>query len=338
MDTKYIEYEELGIVKCKTEDLNIENLASMEVVIKNESSIISAGTELARLYGLDKGMSFPFRPGYGCIGRIIAKGEGVTDFAIGDRVFFAGKHASVQRFKHGSSHQWEYLFPVPEDIDPMEASIACMINIAMSAPNVTDIRLNDTVAVFGLGMVGILSALIYKLRGAKVIAVDPVKERCDLARELGLDLIVDCPADKQLEAIHTLTNGKGVKVAVDAVGHSAVVCNCIKAAADFGQVLLLGSPRSSVVSDITEVLWDIHEKGLSVKGAHMFNCPVNEQRGGSFDVSWIFATAFDLIKNKKIEASKLISHIIKPEQADEAYKGLENNKTEYTCVVFDWRD
>jgi threonine dehydrogenase-like Zn-dependent dehydrogenase len=90
--------------------------------------------------------------------------------------------------------------------------------------------------------------------------------------------------------------------------------------------------------NITEAFWDIHIKGLTVKGAHMFNCPVNEQRGVAFDVSWIFETAFDLIKNKKIEVSKLISHVIKPEQAEEAYIGLENNKTEFTCVVIDWRD
>lgn len=338
MLTKYIEYVELGKVVCKSEDVTIDNLDSMEVIVKNESSIISAGTELARLYGLEKGSCFPFRPGYGCIGRIIAKGEGVNGYKIGDRVFYAGKHAGVQRFKYGSNHQWESLFPVPEDIDPIEASVACMVNIAMSAPNKTDMNLNDTVAVFGLGMVGILAALIYKIKGAKVIAVDPVKERCDLVKEFGLDFVVDCPAEQQLETINKITNGKGVKVAVDAVGNSSVICNCIKAAGEFGQVLLLGSPRTSLRGDITEIMWDIHIKHLTVKGAHMFHCPVNTQRGVAIDVSWIFATAFDLIKNKKLNVSKLISHVIKPEQIAVAYNGLEKNKNEYTCVVIDWRE
>ena len=338
MFTKYIEYEELGKVVCKSGHVNVENLAEMEVVVQSESSIISAGTELARLYGLEKGTTYPLRPGYGCIGRIIAKGEGVTDFKLGDRVFYAGTHTGIQRFMHGANHQWQYLFPVPEDIDPIEAVVACMVNIAMSAPNVTEINLNDTVAVFGLGMVGIISALIYKLRGAKVIAIDPVKERSDLAKELGLDIIVDCPAEKQLEMINQITKGKGVRIAVDAVGHSAVIRSCIKAAGDFGQVLLLGSPRSPFDGDITEIMWDIHIKELVVKGAHMFNCPVNQQRGVSIDVSWVFATAFDLIKSKKIDASKIISHIITPEQAAQAYEGLQNDKTKYTCVVIDWRE
>lgn len=290
---------------------------------------------MARLHGLEG--NFPARPGYGSIGRIEAKGEGVKEFNIGDRVFYAGKHASLQRFKHGENHQWAYLFPVPEDMDPVEASVGCMAQIAMTAPNVTELKLGDKVAVFGLGMVGILAAMLYRLRGAEVIGVDPVKERCELAQNMGIHTVVNVAADRQVEEIMKLTENKGAEVTVDAAGHSAVVCNCIKAAALFGQVVLVGSPRASYVTDINPAFWDIHKKGLTVKGAHMWRMPVNEQRGCSMSVEWAFKTVFELIRNRQLDVKPLISHVIKPEQAVEAYNGLENQKELYTCVVIDWR-
>jgi 2-desacetyl-2-hydroxyethyl bacteriochlorophyllide A dehydrogenase len=337
MKSKYIEFPEKGIVKVKEEEVETKDLNLMEVVIENEASIISTGTELARLNALEAGMEFPLRPGYGSIGRITAKGEGIDDFEVGDRVFYAGIHASVQRFDHGQNHQWAYLFPVPEDIDPTEATLACMAQIAMTAPNVSDIKLGDTVAVYGLGMIGILAGIMYKEMGAYVIGLDPLTERCELAESVGFDATIDAVPDKQVEEILAATDQKGAEVTVDAVGHSAVINNCIDSTADFGQIILVGSPRASYTGDQTSAYSRIHMKGLVVKGAHMWRYPVDAQRGCQMDVAWTYKVVFDLIKSGKIDASKLISHIISPEEAPAAYKGLEENANEYKCVVIDWR-
>ncbi len=67
MESKYIEFVEKGAVSVKTEILDTGRLEPMEVVIENEASIISAGTELAKLNGMEKECSFPFRLGYGSI-------------------------------------------------------------------------------------------------------------------------------------------------------------------------------------------------------------------------------------------------------------------------------
>ena len=174
------------------------------------------------------------------------------DFNVGDRVFYAGKHASVQRFNHGEPHQWAYLFPIPEGLDPIEGSVGCMAQIAMTAPNMTDLKLGDTVVVFGLGVVGVLAAMMYQIRGAKVIGVDPVAHRCELAKKLGIQTVVGVAPDKQIDEIMRLTNGKGAEVTVDAAGHSAVVQTCIKTTALFGQVILLGTPRAPFQGNVTD--------------------------------------------------------------------------------------
>ena len=118
--SKYIEFTEKGIVQVKTTTIHSDDLGPTECVIQNDASIISAGTVLATLYNLNSTISYPIVPGYGSIGRIIEKGSGLKDFNIGDRVFFAGKHASTQGFNHEGTHQWVYLFPVPEGLDPVE--------------------------------------------------------------------------------------------------------------------------------------------------------------------------------------------------------------------------
>jgi 2-desacetyl-2-hydroxyethyl bacteriochlorophyllide A dehydrogenase len=338
MESTYIVFTGKGKVEVKKEAVDVENLAANEVVIKNETSIISAGTELARLHEVEGKTEFPLRPGYGAIGRIIAKGEGIKDYKTGDRVFYAGTHSSVQRFMHTDNSQWEHIFPVPADMDPVKAAVGCMAEIAMTAPNATDIKMGDTVAVFGLGMVGILAAQMFQLLGAKVIGVDPVKERCECAKKAGIQTVVDVEPARQAETILALTGGKGTEVAVDAVGHSAVIMNCIKCAALFGQVILVGTPRASYTVDITPVFTDVHRREITIRGAHMYRYPLKTQRGVPMSAEWAFGQVFDLIDKGKLKVENLISHVIRPDEAAKAYDGLQNNKNEYTCVIMDWRD
>lgn len=335
-ESRYIVFPEKGVVEVNTEIISSEDLGPDEVIIKAEASVMSAGTELANLNGLEYGMTFPVRPGYGMIGRIVEKGENITDFNVGDRVFCAGKHGSYLRFKANEHHQWNYLFPVPEDMEAIDATIGCMAEIAMTAPNRVEINLNDTVAVFGLGMVGLLAAKMMQLRGAKVIALDPSERRCERARALGLDYVLSCPPAEQLDKIMEITNGAGAKITVDAVGHSAVVMTAIKAVADFGHILTLGSPRADFQGNLTDAFSMIHMKCCTLHGAHMHQYPVNAQRGVDKDVEWCFATCFDLIKSGKIDVKQLISHVISVEDAKATYDGLAHDTENYFCAVIDW--
>ncbi|WP_336784622.1 zinc-dependent alcohol dehydrogenase [Paenibacillus sp. MMO-177] len=333
----YIEFPECNRVTIGQETFNDSPLGAKEVIIRNEASIISAGTELARLKGIEPGTEFPVRPGYGSIGIIEAKGSEVTDFEIGDRVFYAGKHASRERFVHDQGHQWGHLFKVPSELDPVEAALGCMVEIAMTAPNMTNLRLGDTVVVYGLGIVGVLAALMYQLKGARVIGVDPLQERCEWARSLGIKEVVDVNPSSQVEKVLQLTGGEGAPFTVDAVGHVRVIENCVKTTSPMGEIILLGSPRVHVEGDLNAIMWDVHLHGKSIRGAHMYRYPVRPQRGVSMDVEWVFSTAFQLILEKKLDASRFISHVISPDQAPEIYHDLLLHPNEYKAVVMDWR-
>jgi 2-desacetyl-2-hydroxyethyl bacteriochlorophyllide A dehydrogenase len=336
MKSTYILFPEKGRVTVEQEDVSLDDLKPLEVVVRNEASIISAGTELARLNGLE-GLQFPCRPGYGSVGRVLAIGSGVTDFKADDRVFYAGKHASVQRFMHGQDHQWGLLFPVPEALSASDAVFACMAQIAMTAPNITELALSDTVAVFGLGLVGNLAAQLYRLAGARVIGIDPVARRCELAKKVGIETVIDVPPERQVEALKELTQGKGAAVTVDAVGHSAIINNCVEGTALFGQVILLGSPRAPFSANMTPMMSQIHIRGLVVRGAHMWRLVPNDLRGAKHSVAWALRTVFDLIGSGKLNVRALTQPIVKPADVPAAYAGLQSEPEKYVGVVIDWR-
>jgi threonine dehydrogenase-like Zn-dependent dehydrogenase len=207
----------------------------------------------------------------------------------------------------------------------------------MTAPNATELALGDTVAVFGLGLVGNLAAQLYRLRGARVIGVDPVGTRCDLAREVGIDCVVDVPPSDQVEAVKEATGGEGAQVTVDATGLTPVCMTCVQATALFGQVVLLGSPRAAMEGNLTDVFGPIHMNGLVVRGAHMWRMPVTGDRNVRQSVEWAFATVFDLIARGDLKVRELISHVIAPDGTPAAYDGLQNSPNDYTGVVIDWR-
>jgi len=333
MQSTFVQFDGVKKTSVHTEQIDEKNLGPWEVVLETEASIISAGTELARLTGLEDDGGFPYRPGYAAVGRIRAKGDAVNDFAVGDRVFWAGKHASVQRFEHGQDHQWGRLYPVAENIDPTKAVYVCLAQIASISVLTAKPQLGDTVAVFGLGVIGNLAAQLYQLLGAEVLGLDPLQKRAELARECGIKSVSTAAPADQVDAVKKHFDG-GASITVDAVGHSAVVQNCVAATADFGQIDLLGSPRAAFQGNLTQAFSDIHVRGLVLRGAHMWRLPPNDVRGVKHTVSSSYRTLLQLIENGSLNIGPLNSHTVSIDQANQMYQGLLEKPTEYWGVVF----
>jgi len=336
MLSKFVIITGKGQVECQSEEIDTTDLKANEAIIETKASLISAGTELSRVFAIKEGFTYPVRPGYSAIGKVLAKGEGLTDLKVGDKVFYSGPHASVNRYSRGNTTQGPKIFKVPEDMNAAEGSLICLGMVAMNGVNATEIKLGDTLAVFGLGTIGLMAALLYQELGARVIAVDPVKSRCQLAKEMGIKEILDCDAAQQVTKIKEMTNGRGVDIAVDVTGVSPAIENVILACGLHGQVILLGSPRAAFTTNITPILNHIHMKMIKVSGAFNNLNPLYEKEGSRICVERDFKTICDRIYDKRINASKIISHVIKPEEAQEAYYGLMYDKEVYRCVVLDW--
>jgi 2-desacetyl-2-hydroxyethyl bacteriochlorophyllide A dehydrogenase len=327
----------------QNETLAAEALEPPDVIVEAEASFISAGTELANYQGRDPDNytpgswnAYPFRPGYALVGRVLAAGSAAT-FQPGDRIFCYGRHASHQVYRvQPASNPWAAAFPLPASLPAAQAAALRLALIAFTAPQISSISPGDTVAVFGLGLVGNLAAQLYRLAGARVIGLDPSSTRCALAKRCGIDVVIDTAPHNQLEAVHALTGGKGAEITVDAVGDGRVVHVALKAAANFGQVMLLGTPRTPQTDDVTALLREIHLRWLTVRGALECAIPTLSGHGIRFSTESNFARLVAWASAGQLQIAPLISHTIQPQELDSAYQRLIREPETTWGVAIDW--
>ena len=327
MITKNVIINGIKNVDIIEEEIDTENLKPQECLIETYVSLISPGTELSRVFGLKKNATYPVKPGYCSVGKILKRGEKVHQANEGDIVLFSGPHSNYQIYDYTKS-DGGILYKLNKKTTPEEGAFLMMCWIAMNGILPADVKLGDTVVIMGLGNIGLILSIYYHHMGAKVISVDPVKHRCKLAKEMGIEYVVDCEPKNQIKEIMALTDGKGADIVVDASGLSICVEICIKLAAKYGQVILLGSPRTDYITNITPTFNAIHTKMLTVIGAFNRRYPYNEKEGSRLSIVRTMKYIEELLNKKIIDVNKFISHKIKPTAKDLmfAYDGLMNKK------------
>ena len=325
-------------VELQTNAIDTPVLAANELLIDTEYTFISSGTELANYTGREPKVfqegswcAYPWRSGYANVGIVREIGSGVTRAAVGDRVFTYGRHASTIRYS-----QDRLVAPVSEAVDPAVVAASRMAGVAMTAIVVGEIGTNPRVVVFGLGLVGNLASQMFQIHGCRVIGVDPVAERRKLAQRCGIEATVGGNADEAQAQIQEITGGELGNITVDAVGHSGVVMQALRATANYGQIIILGSPRVSVHGDLTELLSDTHLRWITIRGALEWCVPMYPDIGNRTSQWRKQQTIFDWMARGQLHVEPLISHRLKPEQIKQAYDGLLNEPNVYTGVVLDW--
>jgi 2-desacetyl-2-hydroxyethyl bacteriochlorophyllide A dehydrogenase len=323
------------------EDYEVDEkaLAEDEIIVDTECTFISTGTELANYTGREPKVfqpgtwcAYPWVPGYASAGRVLAAGDRVRRVAVGDRVFSYARHSSPCLYKTD-----RLVVKVPDQIDSALAAASRMAAVAATAPLLSEIRPNAWVAVFGLGLVGNLAAQLYRLGGCRVIGVDPVATRRELARRCGLEHVVGGSEAEVQQAVEELTGGTKADIAVDAVGHSAVVMQALRATATLGQLVILGSPRVQVDGNLTEAFSDIHLRFITVRGALEWCFPMYADFTRRMSQEGKQKMLFDLLSRDVLKLRPLISHELPPSKIQEAYQGLLNEPESYTGVVLRWR-
>ncbi|MDE2768539.1 MAG: zinc-binding dehydrogenase [Chloroflexota bacterium] len=324
------------------EDIEIPGpVGPNEVLVQTECTFISAGTELANFTGLDPGVNvpgswnhFPARPGYANCGRVIELGSDVESLTVGDRVFTQRKHVSHHLVPVDDPNT--IVVPVPEDVPSDLAAAVRMGMVAITAPQVADNHVNDWVVVFGLGLVGNLAAQLFQLDGARVIGVDPVLARRQLAHRVGIQRVIGEDMSTIVDQLRDLTGG-GAQTVVEAVGHAGVAQTAIHAAAPYGELILLGSPRAPVTADLNDFLQPVHKSWVTIKGALEHRVPVNPARGHPLSIAGNARTILNLVAYGRLRLAELISHRLPASRIAAAYDGLLNQPNEYWGVALDWR-
>jgi len=311
-----------------------------ECFIESLISMISPGTELSRAFGLKKGASYPVRPGYCTVGVVLKKGSEVNSVEVGDRVLFMGPHAShhvvSQKAINPHSAEEEFFYKIHPDLSSKQAAVLLMGWIAMNGILPVDVKMFDTVVIFGMGNLGLLLGIYYKTMGVRLIGIDPVKHRCEVAESIGIPHVLNVQPQDQVEAIMKSTDHKGADIVIDATGLSSVIETAVSVTARYGTVVLLGSPRSDYVTNVTPMLNAIHMRNLKIIGTLNQLYPYDATQGVRITKRKGMDHITKLMLNKAIDVDKLVSHVIKPQDIMSAYDGLMNHKEEYTSVLIDW--
>ena len=308
------------------------SIGKNDVLIRTCYSVISAGTELAKLTGLQK-VQYPFIPGNRAVGEVIEVGTGVQDFAPGDHVFSHTPHVS-----HAKTTK--FCIKVPEGINLCHAPLVGLGLVAMTVLRVGQPELGDRAVVIGMGVVGNLCAQLLKNAGVDVIALDFVDARLERARCCGIAHTINPQKHDVQSRVMEMTDEHGVEYVVEATGNPAAMDIACSVIAKQGEIILLGSPRGEHRTDITPLLNSVHlwrEHGsIALKGAHEWRYPLYPDGYTKHSMYRNAEIFFRMMAEGRINTHDLVTHVLTPDKATEAFDGLLNHKEEYLGVIFDW--
>ena len=184
-----------GQFNIVVEDVAVPEPGPHEIRVRSVRSLISRGSELWHRYIKHEAVD-PNIMGYSVGGIVDAVGSEVTGFIPGDRVAISAPHAE---YVIGNTNSYEYaagtgpqVVALPDNISFDQATFWPLTTSAVQWVELNDISPDHTVVILGQGLVGSLMLQVAKANGdGRLIAVDALPMRCDLASELGADVVVN---------------------------------------------------------------------------------------------------------------------------------------------------
>lgn len=212
----------------------------------------------------------------------------------------------------------ERCHPLPDQVSFRQAALGEPLSVAVHAViERTTVHAGDVVLVSGPGAVGILTMLLAKMEGARVVVAGITKDqsRLALAKELGADLVVDTSREDVLGIVRGLTQGEGADLVYECSGVAKSLDLCWEAVSREGTLAQVGIYPSRIETDFNKVVM----KELTVVG--------------SFGYEWrSWRRSIQLLSEGKVNAEALISHEVLLEEFEKAFRITQDGTA--TKVIF----
>lgn len=206
------------------------------------------------------------------------------------------------------------LAPIPVGVTD-EQVLMCpdIMSTGFSGAETAGVRIGDTVAVFAQGPIGLCATAGAKLMGATtIIAVDAVPARMEMAKRMGADHVVDFKAESPAEAIMRLTDGRGVDVAIEALGTQSTFETGLRVLRPGGALSSLG-----VYSTDLTIPLDAFAAGLGDKSIRSTLCPGGKER---------MRRMMEVVASGRVDLGGLVTHRFKLEEIEQAYDLFANQR------------
>jgi threonine dehydrogenase-like Zn-dependent dehydrogenase len=169
------------------------------------------------------------------------------------------------------------------------------------------VKVGDAVAVFAQGPIGLCATLGAKLRGAAlIIGVDPLRARLEMARRFGANVVLDPREQDLVGAIKRLTGGRGVDVAIEALGRQETFETALKSIRPGGTLSSLGVYSGKLVAPYEAI-----HAGLGDQKIVTTLCPGGKER---------MRRLMAMIAARRVDLTPLITHRFALDAIHEAFE------------------
>jgi threonine dehydrogenase-like Zn-dependent dehydrogenase len=275
----------------------------------------------------DTHWGYPLAYGYANVGRVVARGSGVQDLQEGDLVYAYQPHQSAYVAPAAS------VIRLPELANPAAGVLYSNLNTAYGGVLDADIRLDDTVVVFGQGLVGLLvTQYLRRTAARRVITVERIPARQQLSTQLGADECLDPEQVDVALAVRDRTTGRGADVVIEASGSYAALQEAIRTAAPNTTVVALswygGTGGALALSD------EFHHNRITLRSS---------QVGGiapELSATHSLARRAEHVRNwfAELELDKLLTTTIPFADAASAYQLIDQHGEDAIQVVLQYGD
>jgi threonine dehydrogenase-like Zn-dependent dehydrogenase len=339
-----IEPRVVGIREYPTPDPGIG-----EVRVRTLYSGISAGTELTIYRGTNPYLEKAWDPrtalflpgsrfmtgsptfsypvdawGYSEVGEVEAVGDDVSGLSIGDVVWGIWGHRSHAVLPAAKlvGHS------LPPGIDPIVGTFDRVAAVALNAVLASGVCIGESVAVFGLGVIGLLATQLLIIQGAEVLAIDTARYRLELAAKFGA--IPFSTGDRDLAlAIREYTGGRGADRVIELSGAYPALHQAIRLAGVSGTVIAAGFYQGSATA--LALGEEFHHNQVTLVSSQIGNVPAALRDRWSRER--LHTTVMRLCIDGRLDPSPLVSHVISATQAAEAYRLLDSPPSELMQVI-----
>jgi L-iditol 2-dehydrogenase len=333
------EYKHLDVVEVPRPDP-----AANELLVQVQACGI-CGSDVHGFDGSTGRRLPPIIMGHEASGIVAGTGSAVNGFAAGDRVTFdsmiscgtcefcrRGKvnlcdrrqvlGVSCNEFRRDGAFAEYVVVPqhiackLPDEVSFDEAAMVEPISVALHAVNITPVRLGDTGLVVGAGMIGLLTLQCLRLAGCgRVFVADLEEARLRTARELGADETFNPANCDVVKEVLARTGGRGVDVAMEAVGATAPIQTAIASLRKGGSLTLIGNVSPKIELPLQAVV----TRELRVQGS----CASNND----------YPACLDLLKRGAIRVGPIITARVPLEEGPSWFERLYAHEPNLMKVI-----
>lgn len=276
----------------------------------------------------------PLPLGYCNVGKVIAVGEGVSDFKVGDRVASNGNHAEFVCIPQNLAVH------IPDNVSDNEATFTVIGAIGLQGIRLAAPTIGETFVVIGLGLIGLITAQLLIANGCTVIGVDLDDSKLSLANKWGVIPFNPKEGDviKFVESHTNNIGADGVIITASSKGND-IISQSAKMSRKRGKIILVG------VVGLNLSRADFYEKELTFQvscsygpGRYDENY---EQKGIDYPFSFVrwterrnFETVLKAISSSKLQVNDLITDLVPLDSFQKIYNSISSTKSIASILTY----